>query len=399
MFSSVADGVELCLFDDDGDETRHPLELGDGGVWHGHVPGVGPGTRYGFRVHGPWDPAAGLRCNPPSCSSTPTRGRSPAACAGIRRSSTARRPGPPADSAPYVPRSVVCADALRLGRRPAARRRALADSIIYELHVKGFTSCTPRCPPRLRGTYAGLAHPAAIEHLQRLGVTAVELLPVHQFVHDAGLVARGLRNYWGYQSIGYFAPHNEYGGRPAPAPRSTEFKAMVRALHAAGLEVILDVVFNHTAEGDATGPTLCFRGLDNAAYYRLQDDPRRYVDDTGCGNTLDTHRPQALRLVMDSLRYWVEEMHVDGFRFDLAAALGRGSSDFDPNSPFLDAVGQDPVLCEVKLIAEPWDLGPGGYELGDFPPGWSEWNGRYRDTVRDFWRGPRRRRCPTSPRA
>ncbi len=268
------------------------------------------------------------------------------------------------------------------GDQPPAA--ALADSIIYELHVKGFTRLHPEIPEELRGTYAGLAHPAAIAHLERLGVTAVELLPVHQFVHDAALVARGLRNYWGYQSIGYFAPHNEYSATGDPV---TEFKAMVRALHAAGLEVVLDVVFNHTAEGDEQGPILCFRGLDNPAYYRLAEDPSRYVDNTGCGNTLDTHRPQGLRLVMDSLRYWVAEMHVDGFRFDLAASLGRATSDFDPFGGFLDAVGQDPVLSQVKLIAEPWDVGQGGYDLGDFPPGWSEWNGRYRDTVRDYWRG------------
>jgi isoamylase len=238
-----------------------------------------------------------------------------------------------------------------------------------------------------RGTYRGLAHPAVLDHLQRLGVTAVELLPVHQFVHDAALVGRGLRNYWGYESVGYFAPHDEYGSDPVAGGQVDEFKTMVRALHAAGLEVILDVVFNHTAEGDHTGPTLCLRGLDNSAYYRLQDDRSRYVDDTGCGNTLDATQPQCLRLIMDSLRYWVSEMHVDGFRFDLAATLGRGRHDFNIHSAFLETIAQDPLMCEVKLIAEPWDVGSGGYALGDFPPGWSEWNGRYRDTVRDFWRG------------
>jgi glycogen operon protein len=264
-------------------------------------------------------------------------------------------------------------------RRPEV---PLADSIIYEAHVKGLTRLHPEVPEALRGTYAGLAEPVVIEHLQRLGVTAVELLPVHQFVHEGTLLARGLRNYWGYQPIGYFAPHNEYAASPDPV---TEFRQMVRALHAGGIEVLLDVVYNHTAEGNQDGPTLCFRGLDNPAYYRLAGDRRYYVDDTGVGNTLDTHRPAALRLVMDSLRYWAQEMHVDGFRFDLAATLGRGASGFDPYGGFLDAVSQDPVLSEVKLIAEPWDWG--AYELGGFPPGWSEWNGRYRDTVRDFWRG------------
>jgi glycogen operon protein len=263
----------------------------------------------------------------------------------------------------------------------------MADSIFYEVHVKGFTKLHPDVPEAMRGTYAGVAHPAAVAHLKRLGVTAVELLPVHQFVHDAQLVARGLRNYWGYQSIGYFAPHNEYSSSGDAGGQVDEFRRMVRALHAAGIEVILDVVFNHTAEGDEWGPTLCFRGIDNAAYYRLADDRARYVDDTGCGNTVDLHQPQPLRLVMDALRYWVQEMHVDGFRFDLAAALGRGVSDFDPHGSFLEAIGQDPVLTEVKLIAEPWDTGSGGYDLGQFPPGWSEWNGKFRDTVRDWWRG------------
>ncbi|MBV9413892.1 MAG: glycogen debranching protein GlgX, partial [Solirubrobacterales bacterium] len=290
-----------------------------------------------------------------------------------------------ADSAPYVPRSLLTAGDFDWGEdRPPAR--AMADSIFYEVHVKGFTKLHPDVPENLRGTYAGLAHPAAVGHLERLGVTAVELLPVHQFVHDAQLVERGLRNYWGYQSIGYFAPHNEYSSAGDGGGQIDEFRRMARALHAAGLEVILDVVFNHTAEGSEWGPTLCFRGIDNAAYYRLQEDRSRYVDDTGVGNTVDLHQPQPLRLVMDALRYWVQEMHVDGFRFDLAASLGRATSDFDPSSAFLEATRQDPVLSQVKLIAEPWDIGWGGYDLGQFPVGWSEWNGRYRDTVRDFWR-------------
>jgi glycogen operon protein len=367
VFSGVAAAVELCLFDPAGAETRVPLEPDDGDVWQAHVAGAGHGLRYGYRVHGPGRCDAGKLLLDPYAR---------AIAGGVTWDPAVLAPR--VDSAPYVPRSVVHAAPFDWGddHRP---QTPLADSVIYELHVKGFTKLHPDVPSELRGTFAGLAHPVAIEHLRRLGVTAVELLPVHQFVHDQALVARGLRNYWGYQSIGFFAPHNEYG----PVE---DFKVMVKALHAAGLEVILDVVFNHTAEGGDGGPTLCLRGLDDAAYYRLRADGS-YVDDTGCGNTLDTHRPHGLRLVMDSLRYWTQEMHVDGFRFDLAASLGRQTSDFDPFGGFLDAVGQDPVLSEVKLIAEPWDTGQGGYELGDFPPGWSEWNGRYRDTVRDFWRG------------
>jgi isoamylase len=379
VFSSVADAVDVAIFDEHGGETRHPLQRDDRDVWRGRVAGAGHGTRYGFRVHGPWNPAAGLRCNPAKLLLDPYARE----IDGAVEWNAAVYGDSGADSAPFVPRSVVAAQPFDwAGDEPPDT--ALADSIIYELHVKGFTRLHPQVPEDLRGTYAGLAHPAAIAHLQRLGVTAVELLPVHQFVHDAALVARGLRNYWGYQSIGYFAPHNEYAATGDPV---AEFKAMVSALHAAGLEVLLDVVFNHTAEGDQHGPILCFRGLDNPAYYRLADDRSRYVDDTGVGNTLDTHRPHGLRLVMDSLRYWVQEMHVDGFRFDLAASLGRATTDFDPFGGFLDAVGQDPVLSQVKLIAEPWDVGRGGYDLGEFPPGWSEWNGRYRDTVRDYWRG------------
>ena len=382
VFSSVAESVELCLFDDTGAESRRPLEADEGFVWRGRVAGAGSGTRYGFRVHGPWDPASGKRCNPAKLLLDPYA----RAIAGGVRWHQAVQGEDPGDSAPYVPRSVVCASEFDWdGDRPPGTE--LQDSIMYELHVKGYTKLHPMVPERLRGTYRGLAQPAVTAHLQRLGVTAVELLPVHQFVHDRPLVARGLHNYWGYQSIGYFAPHNEYSSAGDGGQQIDDFKAMVRGLHAAGLEVILDVVFNHTAEGNEAGPTLCFRGLDNEAYYRLADDRSRYVDDTGTGNTFDTHQPQALGLVMDSLRYWVQEMHVDGFRFDLAASLGRGTADFDPHSAFLQAIGQDPVLGTVKLIAEPWDIGFGGYELGAFPPGWSEWNGRYRDTVRDFWRG------------
>jgi glycogen operon protein len=389
LFSSVADTVELCLFDDQGGETRIELEGEEGYRWAGYLPGIGPGQRYGYRVHGAWDPPSGARCNPAKLLLDPYA----RAVAGEVRWDPAvygHAAGNPdvadgADSASFVPRSVVVDDRFDWGedRRP---HHAMADSIFYELHVKGFTKLHPAIPGELRGTYAGLAHPAAIEHLHRLGVTAVELLPVHQFVHDAALTARGLRNYWGYQSIGYFAPHGAYAAAGDAGEQVHEFREMVRALHAAGLEVILDVVFNHTAEGDEAGPTLCFRGIDNAAYYRLPDDRRCYVDDTGCGNTVDLHRPPALRLVMDALRYWVQDMHVDGFRFDLAASLGRAASNFDQFSAFLESVGQDPVLSEVKLIAEPWDVGWGGFALGQFPAGWSEWNGRYRDTVRDYWR-------------
>jgi isoamylase len=387
LFSSVADAVELCLFDDAGAETRFDLEQGEGFVWEGYLPGVAPGQRYGYRVHGPWDPSAGVRCNPakllldPYARAVAGEVRWDPAVYGHAPDDPNRADG--SDSAPYVPRSVLVSADFDWGedRRPG---RAMADSIFYEVHVKGFTQLHADVPDKLRGTYSGFAHPAAVGHLQRLGVTAVELLPVHEFVHDAQLVARGLRNYWGYQSIGYFAPHSGYSSSGDTGGQVDEFRNMVRALHAAGLEVIIDVVFNHTAEGSEAGPTLCFRGIDNAAYYRLQEDRSRYVDDTGCGNTVDLYLPQPLRLVMDSLRYWVQEMHVDGFRFDLAAALGRAANDFSQYSSFLEAVGQDPVLAGVKLIAEPWDIG--AYDVGQFPAGWSEWNGKYRDTVRDYWR-------------
>jgi len=390
LFSSVAEAVELCTFDESGEETRWGLGQGDGFVWQGYLPDVRPGQRYGYRVHGPWDPSSGVRCNPAKLLLDPY-GRAVAGAVQWHPAVFGHAPDDPnradeTDSAPYVPRSLLVAGDVDSGddHRPA---RPMADSIFYEIHVKGFTKRHPDVPEGLRGTYAGLAHPAAVSHLKRLGVTSVELLPVHQFVHDAALVQRGLRNYWGYQSIGYFAPHNEYSSVGDAGGQVDEFRGMVRALHAADLEVILDVVFNHTAEGSEWGPTLCFRGIDNTAYYRLAEDRSHYVDDTGCGNTVDLHQPQALRLVMDSLRYWVQEMHVDGFRFDLAASLGRSASDFDQYSSFLEAIGQDPVISQVKLIAEPWDIGWGGYDLGQFPAGWSEWNGKYRDTVRDFWRG------------
>ncbi|TDC75046.1 glycogen debranching protein GlgX [Streptomyces hainanensis] len=397
LWAGGAEAVDLCLFDDAGRETRHPLAEPTHEIWHGFLPGVRPGQRYGYRVHGPWEPAAGARWNPAKLLLDPYARAvdgefdgTPAEVHGHdrdhpdpERADTVRDDR---DSAPFVPKGVVVAD----GPRPATEGRPRtdwADSVIYELHVRGFTMRHPGVPPELRGTYAGLGHPAAIRHLTGLGVTAVELLPVHQFAHDARLTRRGLRNYWGYDSIGYFAPHAGYSASGTRGEQIREFRAMVDALHRAGVEVILDVVYNHTAEGGEEGPTLSLRGIDNAGYYRLAQDPRRYADYTGCGNTPHVVRPHVLRLITDSLRYWVEEMGVDGFRFDLAAALARAMHDVDMLSPFLAVIAQDPVLRRVKLIAEPWDVGDGGYQVGAFPPLWTEWNDRYRDTVRDYWRG------------
>ncbi|HEX5757956.1 MAG TPA: glycogen debranching protein GlgX [Thermoanaerobaculia bacterium] len=394
VFSSVAERIELCLFDAAGRETRADLPERTAFCWHGYVPGAGPGQRYGFRVHGPWDPARGLRCNPgkllldPYARAIDGEVRWGEEVFGHRRDDADARHD--ADSAPAVPRSIVVDPRYDWGDdRPPALPRT--ETIVYEVHVKGFTARHPAVPPELRGTYAGLAHPAALAHLRRLGVTAVEILPVHHFVHDGHLLAKGLRNYWGYNSIGYFAPHAEYAAAAradGAGGQVREFRDMVRALHAAGLEVILDVVYNHTAEGNGEGPTLCFRGLDNPAYYRLDpENPRQYVDYTGTGNSLNMREPYVLQLLMDSLRYWVTEMHVDGFRFDLAATLARELFDVDRLGGFFDVIHQDPVISRVKLIAEPWDLGPGGYQVGNFPPLWMEWNGKYRDTVRDYWRG------------
>ncbi|GAA2472925.1 glycogen debranching protein GlgX [Streptomyces thermolineatus] len=409
LWAAGAEAVEVCLFDDDGTETRCPLPGRTRQVWHGFVPGVLPGQRYGYRVHGRWDPWTGARWNPAKLLLDPYAlavdgefGLPP----GVR---TGRPlPLPPQvyahardwpeqhvadtvrddrDSAPYVPKGVVVHDPYDWSgdRRPDT---PLADSVIYELHVRGFTKRHPGVPEHLRGTYAGLAHPAALEHLVSLGVTAVELLPVHQFAHEDHLLRRGLVNHWGYNSVGWFAPHAAYAASDSRGGQVREFKEMVRALHAAGIEVILDVVYNHTAESGELGPVLSLRGIDNRAYYRLQHDARRYADVTGCGNTLAVVQPQALRLVTDSLRHWVTEMGVDGFRFDLAPALTRSVwNEVDMLSPFLSAVAQDPVLRRVKLIAEPWDVGLGGHRTGAFPPQWAEWNDRYRDTVRDFWRG------------
>ena len=391
LFSEAADGVELCLFDDDGTEQRITLTEVDAFCWHAYLPRVGAGQRYGFRVHGPWDPANGHRCNPnkllldPYAKAVDGGVDWDQACFPYTFGDPDSRNDD--DSAPHVPKAVVISPYFdwAADRRPDV---PLHESVIYEMHVKGFTATHPDIPEALRGTYAGLAHPVAIDHLLSLGVTAVELQPVHQFVHDYQLIEQGLRNYWGYNSIGFFAPHDEYSSAGADGSQVTEFKAMVRALHEAGIEVILDVVYNHTAEGNELGPVLSFKGIDNRAYYRLvPDDMARYYDTTGTGNSLNMAHAHALQLVMDSLRYWVTEMHVDGFRFDLAATLARHLHQADRLSSFFDLVQQDPVISQVKLIAEPWDLGEGGYQVGNFPPQWSEWNGKYRDTVRDVWRG------------
>ncbi|MEU3651114.1 glycogen debranching protein GlgX [Lentzea sp. NPDC034063] len=389
LFSEVAEYVELCLFDEDGTETRVRLPEVDGFVHHGYLLGVGPGQRYGYRVHGPHDPARGLRCNPNKLLIDPyakaiSNGLSwDEALYGYKFGSPDERNDD--DSAPHVSKSVVVNPFFdwtndRLPRTP------YNESVIYEAHVRGLTIDHPEIPPRLRGTYAGLAHPVMIDHLIKLGVTAVELMPVHQFISDHTLAERRLSNYWGYNTIGFFAPHDGYSA--LPLNQVQEFKGMVRALHQAGIEVILDVVYNHTAEGNHLGPTLSMRGIDNESYYRLvEDDPQFYTDYTGTGNSLNVRSPHTLQLIMDSLRYWVTEMHVDGFRFDLAATLAREFYDVDRLATFFEVVQQDPVVSQVKLIAEPWDVGPGGYQVGNFPPLWTEWNGKFRDTVRDFWRG------------
>ncbi|MER6687539.1 MULTISPECIES: glycogen debranching protein GlgX [Streptomyces] len=387
LFSEVAEHVELILVDDAGTATPVPLQEVDGFVWHAYLPGVGPGQRYGYRVHGPWQPALGHRCNPAKLLLDPYA-RAVDGQIDNHASLYERAPdGPaPADSAGHSMLGVVTDPFFDWGDdRPP--RTAYADSVIYEAHVRGLTMTHPDVPERLRGTYAGLAHPAVTEHLTSLGVTAVELMPVHQFVQDGVLQDRGLSNYWGYNTIGFFAPHNAYAAFGTRGQQVNEFKAMVKALHAAGLEVILDVVYNHTAEGNERGPTLSFRGIDNASYYRLVDgDWAHYYDTTGTGNSLLMRHPYVLQLIMDSLRYWVTEMHVDGFRFDLAATLARQFHEVDRLSAFFDLIQQDPVISRVKLIAEPWDVGEGGYQVGNFPPLWSEWNGKYRDAVRDFWR-------------
>jgi isoamylase len=391
LYSQIAEQVDLCLIDEAGAEERTPLREVDGFVWHGYLPGVAPGQRYGYRVHGPYNPRAGHRCNPakllldPYAKAIEGTVRFGQPVFGYEFGRPARRDQ--SDSAPYVPRSVVSSPYFDWANdRPP--RTPYHQSVIYECHVAGLTRLHPDIPAEQQGTYAGVAHPAVIEYLTRLGVTAVELMPVHQFVSDGFLIDRGLSNYWGYNTIGFLAPHNAYSSSGQLGEQVAEFKAMVRSLHDAGIEVILDVVYNHTAEGNHLGPTLSFRGIDNAAYYRLsENDPRYYEDTTGTGNSLNVGHPHALQLIMDSLRYWVLEMHVDGFRFDLAAALARQFHEVDRLSAFFDLVQQDPVVSQVKLIAEPWDVGDGGYQVGNFPPLWTEWNGKYRDAVRDFWRG------------
>jgi isoamylase len=391
LFTSVADAVDLCLFDEDGKEQRVALTEVDADIWHAYLPGVVPGQRYGYRVHGPYNPAQGHRCNPskllldPYAKAVDGQVDWDEAVFSYHWSD----PSQPNedDSAPYVPKAVVTNPYFDWADERSPRT-PYHETVVYEAHVKGLTATHPGIPEEMRGTYSALAHPVMLEHFERLGITAVELMPVHHFVHDHHLVARGLRNYWGYNTIGFFAPHSEYASTGTDGQQVTEFKAMVRELHRAGLEVILDVVYNHTAEGHQLGPTLSFRGLDNAAYYRLVDEDRaHYYDTTGTGNSLLMRSPHVLQLIMDSLRYWVTEMHVDGFRFDLAATLARQFHEVDRLSAFFDLVQQDPVVSQVKLIAEPWDLGDGGYQVGGFPPLWTEWNGRFRDTVRDFWRG------------
>jgi isoamylase len=400
LFSEGAEKVELCLFEADGSERRVTLGEIDAHCFHVYLPRIRPGQRYGYRVYGSWDPARGLYFNPtkllldPYAKAIEGKVLWHPACFAYKRGEDSV--ADEQDSAPYVPRSVVI-DPFFDWTRDVRLEIPPHETVIYETHVKGFTATHPDIPPELRGTYAGLAHPAAIEYLLRLGVTAVELMPVHHFVHDAHLEERGLRNYWGYSTIGYFAPHDDYsshsrlnpGGRAGQSGEQVqEFKQMVKALHRAGIEVILDVVYNHTGEGNQLGPMLGFKGIDNPAYYRLvPDQPRYYFDYTGTGNTLNMRHPQVLQLIMDSLRYWVLEMRVDGFRFDLAATLARELHEVDRLSAFFDLIQQDPVISQVKLIAEPWDVGEGGYQVGNFPPLWSEWNGKYRDTVRDYWRG------------
>ncbi len=414
LFSEIAEKVELCLISREGTETRIPLEEVDGYVWHAYLPTVSPGQRYGYRVHGPYDPKNGHRCDPskllldpygkafdgdfdgdPSLFSyaLPSNGDTEADTTpgddtdeAATDSDGADPDFPQLDSLGHTMTTVVINPYFDWAndRHP---RRPYNETVIYEAHVKGMTATHPDVPDYLRGTYAGLAHPAVIDHLLDLGVTAIELMPVHQFMHDQVLLDQGLRNYWGYNTFGFFAPHAEYSSSSKPSEAVAEFKAMVRAFHEAGIEVILDVVYNHTAEGNHLGPTISFRGIDNAAYYRLVDDDKtHYMDYTGTGNSLNARHPHTLQLIMDSLRYWVTEMHVDGFRFDLASTLARELHDVDRLSAFFDLVQQDPVVSQVKLIAEPWDIGEGGYQVGNFPSLWTEWNGKYRDTVRDYWR-------------
>ncbi|MBD7958200.1 glycogen debranching protein GlgX [Microbacterium sp. Sa4CUA7] len=391
LFSEGAERVELCLFGDRGKETRIELVDVDAYVWHVYLPNVQPGQRYGYRVHGPYDPASGKRFNPNKLLLDPYAKAVDGQVQWGQEVFSYPFGDPDGrnddDSAAHMMKGVVINPFFDWSgdRQP---KTPYAESFIYEAHVKGLTQLHPDIPDDIRGTYSAIAHPAIIEHLKKLGVTAIELMPVHQFVNDSTLEDKGLSNYWGYNTISFFAPQNTYSAMGARGQQVQEFKGMVRALHAADIEVILDVVYNHTAEGNHLGPTLSMRGIDNEAYYRLEaDDKRYYTDYTGTGNSLNVGSPHTLQLIMDSLRYWVLEMHVDGFRFDLAATLAREFYDVDRLATFFELVQQDPVVSQVKLIAEPWDIGPGGYQVGNFPPQWTEWNGKYRDTVRDFWRG------------
>ncbi len=391
LFSEVAERVELVLVGDDGSSRSVDLAEVDAFVWHGYLPGVQPGQRYGYRVHGPYDPKNGQRCNPTKLLLDPYAKAVDGQIDGDHSLFSYDFEDHKAlnadDSLGHTMLSVVVNPFFDWGN-DRAPGHGYHETVIYEAHVKGLTKLHPGIPEEIRGTYAALGHPVMIDHLTALGVTAIELMPVHQFVQDPHLTDQGLANYWGYNTIGFLAPHNGYAAYGTRGQQVQEFKGMVRALHEADIEVILDVVYNHTAEGNEWGPTLCFRGIDNASYYRLVDDaPEHYYDTTGTGNSLLMRHPHVLQLIMDSLRYWVTEMHVDGFRFDLAATLARQFHEVDRLSAFFDLVQQDPVVSQVKLIAEPWDVGDGGYQVGNFPPLWTEWNGKYRDTVRDFWRG------------
>ncbi len=393
IYSQVADKVELCLFDDQDRETRIEMTEQNSYVWHNYLPGIQPGQRYGYRVYGPYDPNRGLRCNPNKLLLDPYAyaiegniDSDESLFSYWFKSPNDNTAMNTLDSAGHTMKSVVVNPYFDWGadRHPNIPYH---DSVIYEAHVRGMTNLNVDVPPDIRGTYAGLAYPSVIEYLKKLGVTTIELMPIHQYVNDTFLQEKGLSNYWGYNTIGFFAPHNAYSSSGQRGEQVNEFKSMVKAYHNAGMEVILDVVYNHTAEGNDRGPTLSFKGIDNQAYYRLVDgDPQHYFDTTGTGNSLLMRSPRALQVITDSLRYWVTEMHVDGFRFDLAATLARQFHDVDKLSAFFDIVEQDPVISQVKLIAEPWDIGSGGYQVGGFPSSWSEWNGRYRDCVRDFWR-------------
>ena len=393
LFSQVAQKVELCLFDEEDRETRVEMTEQNSYVWHNYLPGIQPGQRYGYRVYGPYDPAKGLRCNPNKLLLDPYAKAIEGNIDGDESLYSYWFKSPEdvtsmntLDSAPHTMKSAVVNPYFDWGNDQHPNI-SYHDSVIYEAHVRGMTNLNLDVPPDIRGTYAGLAYPSVIEYLRKLGVTAIELMPIHQFVNDSFLQEKGLSNYWGYNTIGFFAPHNAYSSSGQRGEQVNEFKSMVKAYHRAGMEVILDVVYNHTAEGNNLTPTLSFKGIDNGAYYRLVDNDRRhYFDTTGTGNSLLMRSPHALQLITDSLRYWVTEMHVDGFRFDLAATLARQFQEVDKLSAFFDIVEQDPVISRVKLIAEPWDLGSGGYQVGGFPSSWSEWNGRYRDCVRDFWR-------------